>query len=214
MIQYYFEEQVLLHRNPFHVAVESSDVETVSLILDYIRETNVDLIHQRDIINMTPILLAAHRSNLPIFQLLEKAGACLNDRYVLSEGTLELACQANNVNIARHLLDHPSENFKVDGQLGVEPLAQAASRGSRDICMLLLAKGAEPSVAEFFSGKTAALYAEEAGYVLLADELAHHDITGLSTNQLNLKRASALGFQLANLPNLTNTNHQTIWLMY
>lgn len=185
-------ETNILGRSPLHVAVECSDLAAIRRILTVIQQTASKHIHQRDSLQMTPILVAAYLSDLDCFKALENAGADLTDRYQINQSVLELACQAGKFDIVEYLLDHPTLTFDVNGLFGGEPLIHAAKGGFRDICMLLLQKGANPSLINLdIPDKTAAIYADEHGHTILANELAARDSTGKSTGLLSRRRTQA-----------------------
>jgi hypothetical protein len=185
-------ETNILGRSPLHVAIECSDLAAIRLILTAIQQTASKLIHKRDSLHMTPILVAAYLSDLDCFKALENAGANLTDRYEINQGVLELACQAGKFDIVEYLLNHPTLNFDVDGLFGGDPLIHAAKGGFQDICMLLLQKGANPSLTHpDIPDKSAAIYADEHGHTLLANEFAARDGTGMSTRLLNRRRPQA-----------------------
>lgn len=183
-------ETNILDRSPLHVAVECSDLAAIHLILTTMQQTASTLIHKRDSLHMTPILVAAYLSDLDCFRALENAGANLTDRYEVSQGVLELACQAGKFEIVEYLLNHPTLDFDVNGLFGGDPLNHAAKGGFRGICMLLLQKGANPSLTHpDIPDKTAAIYADEHGHTLLANEFAARDGTGKSRLLLDRRRA-------------------------
>lgn len=185
-------ETNILDRSPLHVAVECSDLAAIRLILTAMQQNASEFIHQKDSLHMTPILVAAYLSDLECFRALENAGANLTDRYEISEGVLELACQAGKFHIVEYLLNHPTIDFDVNGFFGGDPLIHAAKGGFRDICMLLLQKGADPSLTHpDIPDKTAAIYADEHGHTMLANEFAARDDTGRTRWQLNNRRMQA-----------------------
>jgi ankyrin repeat protein len=176
----------LLNRNVLHVAAECSNSAAIQYILEYNPEEAAQLIHERDRVSRTPILVAAYLSDLECFTRLAGAGANLHDLDVGSLGVLELACRAGNKDIVEFLIDHTA-GFYPDGRAGPHapnPLHNAAKGNFRDVCDFLLARGAHASMRDLSTGKTAAKLAYDHGHHELAWDLCARDDSGVSREQL------------------------------
>lgn len=179
-------EYDLLNRNVLHVAAECSNSAAIQCIIEYNQQEAAELIHERDRVSRTPVLVAAYLSDLECFKLLVDAGAYLHDLDMGSMGVLELACRAGNREIVEYLLCHRTD-FSPDGRVGLHapnPLHNAAKGNFRDLCEFLLARGADASMKDLSTGKTAAELAYDYGHHELALVLCDRDGSGASRMQL------------------------------
>lgn len=181
-----WKEHDSLNRNILHVAAECSNSAAIRYIFTSRPEEAAILVHERDRVSRTPILVAAYLGDLTCFKLLADNGANLHDLDIGSLGVLELACRAGNKDIAEFLLCHRGD-FYADGRVGPHapnPLHNAAKGNCREICEFLLARGADARMMDLSTGKTAAKLASDHGHHELAWFLSDHDPSGLSRRQL------------------------------
>jgi ankyrin repeat protein len=126
----------VLRRSPIHIAVETGSLKLLPSLL----EQNPGLLHSRDALRRTPLLIAASKGDLAAYDMLVKAGADIKVRDSASRSVLNHACASGKFAMVQKLLRHGADIN--DDTFGVSsPLFEAASRGHYEICLLLLESG-------------------------------------------------------------------------
>jgi hypothetical protein len=118
-------------------------------------------IETKDVVEMTPLLVAARNGELPMIQALLDRGANVNARNSHGATPLMVATTNNHANVVPLLLARGAaiDAKNLDGRTAV---CLAALRGYVDLVDILMAHGANPAIADIFR-KTPLDYAREDG---------------------------------------------------
>lgn len=151
----------VLQQNAVHAAATVGKLPLLERFLQIDRK----LCTGRDLLKRTPLFYAAHWGDLASVVSLVKAGAAVNDRDEDGENILAVAAAAGHLPVVRFLLDHnvnPNDN-----PLGKpSPLHRAARGGHKNVCHLLLTRGAraDPVLPPYSTYQTPADFANDAGF--------------------------------------------------
>ena len=153
---------------PLHLAVFRGETETVKTLIENGEDVNYFWVQHR----YTPLELATILGNLDIIRLLLDNGAN-PDRLV--DGYLDMPAlmYADNVEVAKILIDHGAD---IDGQsvlFGNMPLHAASYRGKKDVVQVLLDHGADVN-AKDIDGRTPLDIAIDRGRTEIAALLREH----------------------------------------
>ncbi|KAF7504888.1 hypothetical protein GJ744_001609 [Endocarpon pusillum] len=112
-------------------------------LLETLVQNDKSLLQSRDLFQRTPLFHTAYQGDLKTFASLVQAGADVFDRDQASQSILGAASAAGNLDIVRWLLEFGGVESPNDHFFGPRsPLHDAAGAGHKDVCLLLLQKGA------------------------------------------------------------------------
>ncbi|ERF71516.1 hypothetical protein EPUS_00505 [Endocarpon pusillum Z07020] len=113
-------------------------------LLETLVQNDKSLLQSRDLFHRTPLFHTAYQGDLKTFESLVQAGADVFARDEASQSILGAASAAGNLDIVRWLLELGGVTSPNDHYLGSRsPLHDAARAGHKDVCSLLLRKGAD-----------------------------------------------------------------------
>jgi ankyrin repeat protein len=123
----------ILGRSTIHIAVETGCLQ----ILRYLLEQNPKACDLRDVLQRTPLLIAAWKGQLAAFDILLEAGADITARDLSNRTSLNYACSQGNVPIVEKLLAKGADvaDCTMDN---LPALCEAATHGHYEVCLVLL----------------------------------------------------------------------------
>ena len=156
-------------RTALSFAAESGSPEVVKLLLAAKADPNIGKLN-------SPLRWAIKARNAAVVELLLAAGAEVNARVSVDEGTpINLAADFDKREVFESLLAHGADvnATATVGQRNVTPLMRAASGGFDEIVLLLLQHKADPNLSDDRKS-TALLYAIDSERVAVAKTLLAH----------------------------------------
>jgi uncharacterized protein len=124
-------------------------------------------VEARDRLGAMPLAHAARAGHLPLVRLLLERGAPIDARDLAGSTALYAAAENDRLAVLRELLEKGADP-NLPGRSG--PLAAAAFRDNDQAVALLLARGADPKVADK-TGKTPIMYAAALGFAPIVRRL-------------------------------------------
>ena len=150
---------------PIMFAAISGNVETIQLLLD----RKID-INAQGSNGWSALMVAAAKGHVEACRLILEAGADVNAEDIYLWTPLLRSAYEDRLEVIELLLAQDKIDIRHQDDHGATALHHAASVGAFMIVELLLLSGADPTQ-EDFSGRTAAIYAEESGHSELASVL-------------------------------------------
>ncbi|XP_046361397.2 uncharacterized protein LOC124138676 [Haliotis rufescens] len=105
-------------------------------------------INTRQWFNKTPVMLAAQRGHVDVYNLLVSEGADLSLSDLMNKHCLMLACEGGSMPIVKHLLSLKTFDINRKGKFTKTPVMLAAMRGHLDLYNLLVSEGADLSLTD------------------------------------------------------------------
>lgn len=123
----------ILGRSTIHIAVETGCLQILRCLL----EQNTKACDLRDVLQRTPLLIAAWKGQLAVLDILLEAGADITARDLSNRTSLNYACSQGNVPIVEKLLAKGADvaDCTMDN---LPALCEAATHGHYEVCLVLL----------------------------------------------------------------------------
>lgn len=153
-----------------HQAMQEGDLQAVKAILN----NNPSLVQQPDERGFTPLVLATYHNQQSITKLLLDHGAQVDAQDANGNTALMGIAFKGFTDLANLFIDEYNADLNVRNNSGATALSFAAMFGQEEMARLLLAKGADASIADQ-NGYTPAKYAAMKGFPALAALLEKHD---------------------------------------
>ncbi|XP_046572743.1 putative ankyrin repeat protein RF_0381 [Haliotis rubra] len=127
-----------------HAACEGGNVDIVT----YMLKQNSVTINLRGEDMFTPVMMAASKGHIDVFNVLVRENADLLIRDSNQNSILHIACKGGNMEIIKSTLTNFSMDVNDIGKEGMTPVMLAASEGRKDMFDFLLQNGADLSHAD------------------------------------------------------------------
>ncbi|XP_067660182.1 putative ankyrin repeat protein RF_0381 [Haliotis asinina] len=163
-----------------HLACKGDNVEIIKYLL---KHDTVD-INSRDEKGWTPIMHGASLGDKDVFDVLIDKGADLSQVGEDKETILHLACEGNNVEIIKYLLNHSIVDIDSRDEKGWTPIMHGASHGHKDVFDVLVEAGADLSLVNGYR-ETILHLACKGGNVEIIKYLLKHDTVGINSRNMN-----------------------------
>ncbi|XP_071094368.1 uncharacterized protein [Haliotis cracherodii] len=142
---------------------------SMPIVKDLLSSKTFD-INRRGSVNQTPVMFAAARGDVEVYNLLVSEGADLSLIDDINKDCLILACERGSMPIVKHLLSLKTVDINRRGWINQTPVMVAAERGHFAVYNLLVSEGADLSLSDMHN-KNCLMLACEGGSLPIVKHL-------------------------------------------
>ena len=169
----------LILANPLHVAAQDGDTAILRLLINKYRSG----INGRDLLDRTPLFLAAWCGHDNACELLLDFQADINARSITNQTVIEIAARHGHINVMKVLCNRGADINPIPLEGSSTPLQAAAESGHLDVVRYLLdTRKADLIVRRFGDRKTAKDLASENGHAAIVGLLESAELSTQPNN--------------------------------